>query len=74
MIGIEAGWVFSCSGRQPWVIYHVQRTDAAATHAANVGTLFILFVGLYIFLLISTAFVMWFYFQRRPVEKEFQGG
>lgn len=70
MIGIETGWIFSCSGRQPWTIYHMQRTEDASTHAANLGTLFVLFIGLYVFLLIVTIVVMKFYFQRHPLAKE----
>ena len=41
MLGIEFGWIFSCSGRQPWTIYGMQRTVDASTRAD--------FVGLYLF-------------------------
>ena len=33
MLGIEFGWIFSCSGRQPWTIYGMQRTVDASTRA-----------------------------------------
>ncbi|WP_163877513.1 cytochrome ubiquinol oxidase subunit I [Paenibacillus favisporus] len=67
MIGIETGWVFSCTGRQPWTIYHMQTTASAATKAQHLGSLFVLFLGLYVFLLIVTAVVMYYYFKRHPV-------
>ncbi|WP_274650784.1 cytochrome ubiquinol oxidase subunit I [Paenibacillus humicola] len=67
MIGIETGWVFSCTGRQPWTIYHIQKTASAATKTQQLGTLFVLFLGLYVFLLIVTSAVMLHYFKRHPV-------
>ncbi|MCU6707281.1 cytochrome ubiquinol oxidase subunit I [Paenibacillus sp. J5C_2022] len=73
MIGIETGWIFSCTGRQPWTIYHVQRTSEAATQSESLGLLFVLFIGIYVFLLIVTVFAMRFYFKRHPVLPELAG-
>lgn len=73
LIGIETGWIFSCTARQPWTIYHIQRTSEAATSAGNLGALFVLFIGLYTFLLFATAAVMWFYFKRHPIARELAG-
>ncbi|WP_058303652.1 cytochrome ubiquinol oxidase subunit I [Gorillibacterium timonense] len=70
MLGTEFGWIFSCSGRQPWTIYHIQRTTEAATKTGNIGTLFLLFAGLYLFLFVATGFVMYFYFRTHPVARE----
>ncbi|WP_078551527.1 cytochrome ubiquinol oxidase subunit I [Bacillus alkalicellulosilyticus] len=70
MIGIETGWIFSCTGRQPWTIYGIQLTSEAATQSGNVGTLFVLFIILYIILLVLTFLVVRFYFRRNPVAKE----
>ncbi|GIP47743.1 cytochrome ubiquinol oxidase subunit I [Paenibacillus sp. DXFW5] len=67
LIGIETGWIFSCTGRQPWTIYHIQTTVEAATKSQNLGTLFVLFIGLYVFLLIVTGLVLRYYFNRHPV-------
>jgi cytochrome d ubiquinol oxidase subunit I len=72
MIGIETGWIFSCTGRQPWTIHGVQLTSEAATQSGNLGMLLILFMSLYLILLVLTALVMHFYFQRNPVSKELQ--
>lgn len=73
MIGIETGWIFSCTGRQPWTIYHMQSTTDAATRTQNLGILFILFIGLYVFLLIVTIVVMQQFFKRRPVLDQLEG-
>lgn len=70
LIGIESGWVFSCTGRQPWVISGVQLTADAATRSDDIGILFVLFLGLYALLMTITIFVMRFYFRRRPVGRE----
>lgn len=70
LIGIETGWIFSCTGRQPWTIYHVQLTTDAATKTGNLGLLFSLFISIYVTLLIFTAIVLRFYFKRHPVLPE----
>jgi cytochrome d ubiquinol oxidase subunit I len=74
IIGIETGWIFSCTGRQPWTIYHMQYSKDAATNASNLGTLFVLFLSLYIFLLLVTGFFMRLYFRKNPVSRYFQKG
>jgi cytochrome d ubiquinol oxidase subunit I len=73
MLGIETGWVFSCSGRQPWTIYHVQRTSDAATQAEGLGLLFVLFLSIYAILLVITAVVLRYYFNKHPVGPELAG-
>jgi cytochrome d ubiquinol oxidase subunit I len=70
MVGIETGWIFSCTGRQPWTIYHIQRTSEAAIQSNSLLTLFIMFISLYVFLMFVTIFVLRFYFGRNPVAKE----
>ncbi|MCH5583434.1 cytochrome ubiquinol oxidase subunit I [Shimazuella sp. AN120528] len=70
MLGIEFGWIFSCSGRQPWTIYGFQRTSEAATKAAHVGNLFVLFGFLYLLLSVLVVAVMRIYFKRNPLAKE----
>ncbi|MBD1373464.1 cytochrome ubiquinol oxidase subunit I [Hazenella sp. IB182357] len=67
MLGIEFGWIFSCSGRQPWTIYGYQTTAEAATRAAHVGFLLILFAIVYAVLSVLVTIVMISYFKRHPV-------
>lgn len=67
MLSIEMGWIFACSGRQPWVIYHVMRTADATTTSGNLGTLFLLFGGAYLFFGIVTALVLYYYFKKHPL-------
>jgi cytochrome d ubiquinol oxidase subunit I len=52
-IANEAGWVVTCVGRQPWIIYGVMRTAAAnSTNVSSGEAIFTLlgFVGIYILL------------------------
>ncbi|RWZ52218.1 cytochrome ubiquinol oxidase subunit I [Halobacillus fulvus] len=70
LLAIEAGWCFSCIGRQPWTITDVLRTGEAATKSGSVGFLFALFLTLYVTLLFVTGFVMRSYFKRNPVSKD----
>ncbi len=67
MLGIEFGWIFACTGRQPWVIYHVLSTEDAATTASNLGILFILFAGVYVLLGVMEIIVLRYFFRRNTV-------
>ena len=71
MLGIEFGWIFSCSGRQPWTIYGMQRTVDASTRADFVP-LFVLFIILYIGLAILTVIVLRTFFRRHPLKNDLQ--
>jgi cytochrome d ubiquinol oxidase subunit I len=50
LIAIEAGWVVTEVGRQPWIIRGVMRTADAVTPMPHLTTPFLLFTGLYVFL------------------------
>src|SRR4029450_5978167 len=41
-VAVEAGWIVTEVGRQPWIVYNVLRTSDAVTDTA-VGTLWITF-------------------------------
>ncbi|WP_078595540.1 cytochrome ubiquinol oxidase subunit I [Evansella clarkii] len=70
MLAIEMGWIFSCTGRQPWTIYGIQSTTDAATQSGNIGTLFILFMALYVMLLVLTGLVLKYYFSKNPLHED----
>jgi cytochrome d ubiquinol oxidase subunit I len=72
MLGIEFGWIFSCSGRQPWVIYGFQKTTEAATRANFVAPMFMLFIILYVFLGVLTVIVLRTFFRRHPLLSELE--
>ena len=66
-IAIEAGWVVTEVGRQPWVIYGFMRTGAAVTPMKGIAITFALFTILYIFLGIMVLFLLRRQFFERPV-------
>ncbi len=69
-IAIEAGWWFAEVGRQPWILYHLMRTEDAATSSGSVGIMLILFVAIYIILAIGSIVVLIRMFRNNPIEQE----
>ncbi len=54
-IGMEAGWLVTEFGRQPWVVYGVLRTADAATTAPGVMVFFLIFLAIYLGLAVTSA-------------------
>lgn len=67
VMGIEFGWIFACTGRQPWTIYHILSTKDSVTTSTNLGTLFLLFSLVYLVLALSVLFVLRYYFKKNTV-------
>lgn len=57
-IALEAGWIVTEAGRQPWVIYRVMRTAEAVTPVANVAGSLLVFTALYAALLFILVFFL----------------
>ena len=51
---VEAGWIVTELGRQPWIIYGLRRTSESLTDSALVGLMFVIFTLLYVVLSIVT--------------------
>ncbi len=51
---IEAGWLVTEFGRQPWVVYGVLRTADAVTPARGVTVFLVLFLAIYVGLALTT--------------------
>jgi cytochrome d ubiquinol oxidase subunit I len=49
-VAIEAGWIVTEVGRQPWIIYNVMRTEDAVTPMPGIAVPFAAFTVLYVFL------------------------
>jgi cytochrome bd ubiquinol oxidase subunit I len=52
-IALEAGWVVTEVGRQPWTIYAFMRTSEAVTPVADVPSSFLIFTVLYLGLAVA---------------------
>lgn len=72
-IAIEAGWVVTEVGRQPWVVYEILRTEDALTQVPNLVVPFISFTILYILLAIATAWLLYRQVVVEPREEEEAG-
>jgi cytochrome d ubiquinol oxidase subunit I len=58
LIAIEAGWVVTEVGRQPWIIYSVMRTAEAVTPMRGLAMPFITFTVVYVFLSVVLVFLL----------------
>jgi cytochrome bd ubiquinol oxidase subunit I len=50
VVALEAGWIVTEVGRQPWVVYNVLRTEDAVTKASGVWVTFVAVLVLYVVL------------------------
>jgi cytochrome d ubiquinol oxidase subunit I len=55
---MEAGWVVSEVGRQPWIVYNQMRVEDAATGNTGVWITFVLVAILYVGLAITTVLIL----------------
>jgi cytochrome bd ubiquinol oxidase subunit I len=59
MIAMEAGWIVTEVGRQPWVVYEVLRTSDSATPLGMMWLPFVTFSLVYLGLGVVVAAVLW---------------
>jgi cytochrome d ubiquinol oxidase subunit I len=57
-LAIEAGWVVTELGRQPWIIYGVMRTQKAVTPMGKIAIPFVVFTILYLFLSVVVIYLL----------------
>src|SRR4029079_11537143 len=58
VVTMEAGWVVSEVGRQPWIVYNLMKVEDAATANTGVWITFVAVVALYVGLGITTIQVL----------------
>ena len=68
MITMEAGWVVSEVGRQPWIVYEKMKVEDAATGNTGIWITFIGVVLLYVGLGVTTILVL------RQMSRRFREG
>ena len=57
-LALEAGWVVTEVGRQPWIIYQIMRTSDAVTPMPGIKFSFFMYVAVYILLAITVTWLM----------------
>jgi cytochrome d ubiquinol oxidase subunit I len=71
-IAVEAGWMVTELGRQPWVIYRVLKTADAVTPMPGLIVPFLTFTLLYCFLGVIVAWLLYRQIIRSPVVPEWR--
>lgn len=66
LICVEAGWVVTEVGRQPWIIRGVLRTEDAVTAVSGIQVTFLLYGLLYVFLGVTAAMLLLRQFRHAP--------
>ena len=66
-VALEAGWVVTEAGRQPWIVHGLLRTKDAVTQAHHVDATFFAFTALYVGLGAGLVFLLR-YLARKPLE------
>jgi cytochrome d ubiquinol oxidase subunit I len=69
-ICVEAGWMVTEIGRQPWIIYGILRTADAVTPMPGLIVPFLTFTALYIFLGVIVALLLYQQVLRSPRDKD----
>lgn len=72
-IAVEAGWMVTELGRQPWVIYGVLRTSDAVTPMPGLVVPFLAFTLLYCFLGVIVVWLLYRQILRSPTMPEWRG-
>jgi len=57
-ICVETGWITTESGRQPWVVYEVLRTEDSFTTATGILPWFVVFSGVYVLLAVLGSMIL----------------
>lgn len=57
-IALEAGWMVTELGRQPWIIYHLLRTQDAVTSLPHISVTLVLMTILYLILGVITSWLL----------------
>jgi cytochrome d ubiquinol oxidase subunit I len=58
VVTMEAGWVVSEVGRQPWIVYNLMKVENAATGNTGVWITFLLVAALYVGLGVTTILIL----------------
>jgi cytochrome d ubiquinol oxidase subunit I len=57
-VALQAGWMVTELGRQPWIIYHILRTRDAVTSLPNISVTFIVMTTIYLLLGVITTWLL----------------
>jgi len=67
VVALEAGWVTTEVGRQPWIVYGIQRTRDAVNPAPGLWVGLVVVTAVYVALTVATVYVLRRLARDRPV-------
>lgn len=67
VVAMEAGWVTTEVGRQPWIVYGLLRVDRAVNPAGGLGWGLPLLIAVYAILTVAIIYVLRYMLRRHPV-------
>jgi cytochrome d ubiquinol oxidase subunit I len=68
-VALEAGWIVTEVGRQPWIVRGVMRTQDAVTPAASVPVSFVAFTVLYVLLAVVLVLLLRYLASGKPLRR-----
>jgi cytochrome bd ubiquinol oxidase subunit I len=71
-VALEAGWMVTELGRQPWIIYHLMRTKDAVTSTPNITVTLGAMTAVYLVLAIMVIWLLWRHVISAPATKELE--
>jgi cytochrome d ubiquinol oxidase subunit I len=72
-VALEAGWMVTELGRQPWIIYHLMRTRDAVTSTPNIAFVFSVMTIVYVFLGVMVIWLLGKHVIAQPDRKQLDG-
>jgi cytochrome d ubiquinol oxidase subunit I len=57
-VALEAGWIATEVGRQPWIVYDIMRVEDAVTTAAGIRLGYYILIAVYVALTLGTLYVL----------------
>src|SRR3989338_2166676 len=58
VVALEAGWIVTEVGRQPWIVTGFMKTKEAVTNASGIGWVFLGTILIYAILIVGTVFIL----------------
>jgi cytochrome bd ubiquinol oxidase subunit I len=72
-VALEAGWMVTEIGRQPWIIYHLMRTRDAVTSTPNIAVVFSVMMFVYLLLGVIVVWLLSKHVIAQPDRKQLDG-
>jgi cytochrome d ubiquinol oxidase subunit I len=73
MVAIEAGWIVTEVGRQPWIIHRIMRTTEAVTPVGGLWVSLLSYTAIYLLLGVVVVLLLRMQFRTSPGAEDLTG-